>query len=78
MNELKGLPQDLVQALEATGMQTLRDILDLERDDVLKIQGITSEQADALMAFLSELTEENTDAEATPEMESTGEATPSA
>ncbi len=78
LNELKGLPQDLVQALEATGMQTLRDILDLERDDVLKIQGITSEQADALMAFLSELTEENTDAEATPEMESTGEATPSA
>lgn len=78
LNELKGLPADLVQALEATGMQTLRDILDLERDDVLKIQGITSEQADALMAFLSELTEENTEGEATPELESTGEATPTA
>ncbi len=78
LNELKGLPPDLVQTLEATGMQTLRDVLDLERDDVLKIQGITAEQADALMAFLSELTEENTEGDATPELESTGEATPTA
>jgi N utilization substance protein A len=78
LNELKGLPADLVAALEATGMQTLRDILDLERDDVLKIEGMTPEQADALMAFLSELTEENTEGEATPELESTGEAKPTA
>jgi N utilization substance protein A len=61
LTELKGLPGDLVETLEATGVRTLRDILDLERDDVLKIEGITSEQADSLMAFLSELTEENTE-----------------
>ena len=78
LNELKGLPAELVAALAATGMQTLRDILDLERDDVLKIEGMTPEQADALMAFLSELTEENAEGDATPELESTGEATPTA
>jgi N utilization substance protein A len=62
LNELKGMPAELVAALEATGRQTLRDILDLERDDVINIEGITTEQADVLMAFLSELTEENADA----------------
>ena len=69
LNELKGLPGDLVEALEATGMRTLRDILDLEREDVLKIEGITDEQADSLMSFLSELTEENTEPEADAEAE---------
>ena len=62
LNELKGMPADLVETLEATGRKSLRDILDLERDDVVKIEGITDEQADMLMAFLSELTEENAEA----------------
>ena len=62
LNELKGLPTELVGALEATGRRTLRDVLDLELEDVLKIEGITAEQADALMTFLSELTEENIEA----------------
>jgi N utilization substance protein A len=63
LNELKGLPPDLVTTLENAGFKTLRDILDLERDDVLKIEGITNEQADALMAFLLQVTEENTESE---------------
>lgn len=62
LNELKGLPGDLVATLENAGFKTLRDILDLERDDVLKIEGITDTQADALMAFLSQVTEENPEA----------------
>jgi N utilization substance protein A len=62
LDELKGISAELVQTLEAVGFKTLRDILDLEREDVLKIQNITPEQADELMAFLSELTEENPDA----------------
>ena len=77
LNELKGMPADLVQTLEAVGMQTLRDVLDLEHDDVMKIQGITQEQADFLMAFLSELTEENAESEPADE-EATPEATPPA
>ncbi len=67
LNELKGLPADLLATLEAAGLKTLRDILDLERDDVLKIEGMVPDQADVLMAFLGELTEENTESEsATP------------
>ncbi len=62
LNELKGLPQELVATLDAAGRKTLRDILDLERDDVLKIEGMTPEHADTLMAFLTELTEDNSDA----------------
>jgi N utilization substance protein A len=63
LNELKGIPADLVRTLESGGFKTLRDILDLEREDVLKVPEITAEQADILMAFLSELTEENSEAE---------------
>ena len=61
LNELKGLPPELIVTLEAAGRKTLRDILDLERDDVLKIEGMTPEHADTLMTFLTELTEENTE-----------------
>jgi N utilization substance protein A len=74
LKELKGMPADLVETLEAVGMQTLRDVLDLEHDDVMKIQGITQEQADFLMAFLSELTEEN--AEGASDEETPTEASP--
>ena len=36
----------------------LNDILDLEREDIAKIPGMTPEAADQLMAFLAELTDE--------------------
>ncbi len=72
LDELKGISAELVQTLEAVGFKTLRDILDLEREDVLKIQNITAEQADELMSFLSELTEENLEA-----VEGASEAGPS-
>ncbi len=83
LSELKGIPAELVATLEATGMKTLRDILDLEREDVLKLEGITDEQADLLMGFLSELTEENTEADASDEQsegsqDTEPEATPAA
>ncbi|MFQ6047461.1 MAG: transcription termination factor NusA, partial [Gemmatimonadales bacterium] len=63
LNELKGLPGELVETLEAAGFKTLRDVLDLELEDVLKIEGITADQAEVLMGFLSELTEESAEAE---------------
>lgn len=58
LNELKGMPPEAVPLLEAAGMKTLRDILDLERDDLLNIPGMTAELADQLLAFLAELTTE--------------------
>jgi N utilization substance protein A len=60
------MPQELVATLEKAGRNTLRDILDLEREDVLKIEGMTPEHADVLMGFLTELTEENEQAAAPP------------
>lgn len=61
LGELKGLPADLLSTLGQAGFRTLRHVLDIEREDVLKIEGITPEQADVLMEFLSELTEDNQD-----------------
>lgn len=74
LEELKGIPSDVVELLEGAGMKTLRDILDLEMDDVLKIDGITREHADMLLAFLSELTEESDDAVDVSESESESES----
>lgn len=59
LKELKGLPTDLIDTLEAAGYQTLKHVLDLEIEDVMKIDNITADQASTLMEFLSELTEEN-------------------
>jgi N utilization substance protein A len=56
--ELQGLSADLVGVLERNGKKTLQDILDLEREDVDKLDGMTPELADRLIAFLNELTEE--------------------
>jgi N utilization substance protein A len=74
LKELKGLPPELVATLESAGFGTLRDILDLELEDVLKIAGITTEQAEVLMGFLTELTEENAeDAEGAADAADAGE-----
>jgi transcription termination/antitermination protein NusA len=64
LRELKGLPVELVDVLAQAGDKTLQDILDLEREDVDKIAGMTPELADKLMAFLNEMTEEGGDDEA--------------
>ncbi len=61
LEELKGIPSDVVAILEEAGFKTLRDVLDLEMDDVLKIEGIEQEHAEVLLAFLSELTEDADD-----------------
>ncbi|HLB37216.1 MAG TPA: transcription termination factor NusA [Gemmatimonadales bacterium] len=67
LNELKGMPPEAVAMLEGAGLKTLRDILDLEREDLLKIEGMNPELAEQLMAFLGELTEEGDEGEsATP------------
>jgi len=58
LRELEGLPVELVDVLERAGHKTLQDVLDLEREDVDKIAGMTPELTDKLMAFLNEMTEE--------------------
>jgi len=56
--EIVGLATATVAVLEAGGYRTLNDIIDLERDDFLRLPGIAPEEADRIMAILDELTEE--------------------
>ncbi|OGU35480.1 MAG: transcription termination factor NusA [Gemmatimonadetes bacterium RIFCSPLOWO2_12_FULL_68_9] len=63
LNELKGMPPEAVPMLERAGFKTLRDILDLEREDLLKMEGMNPELAEQLLSFLGELTEEGDEGE---------------
>jgi N utilization substance protein A len=58
LSELQGLSPELLAILHAAGYQTLRDVLDLEREDIERIDGMTPERTEQLVAFLAELTEE--------------------
>ncbi|HXQ30172.1 MAG TPA: transcription termination factor NusA [Gemmatimonadales bacterium] len=61
LTEMQGLSPELVAVLDKAGKKTLQDILDLEREEVDRVEGMTPELADKLMAFLNELTEEGGD-----------------
>ncbi len=73
LDELKGLPAEVIGTLEAARFRTLRDVLDLEREDVLKINGMTPERTEVLLSFLGELTEENPNAADGESAEGAGE-----
>jgi transcription termination/antitermination protein NusA len=47
-----------VAVLEEGGYRTLNDIIDLEREDLLRLPGIAPEEADRIIMMLDELTEE--------------------
>ena len=58
LSEMQGLSPELMGVLERAGKKTLQDVIDLEREEVDRMDGMTPELADKLMAFLNELTEE--------------------
>jgi len=58
LSDLEGLAPELVALLANAGYAMLDDVLDLEREELLRIPGLTPEQADALNAYLSELSDE--------------------
>src|SRR5512145_102061 len=64
--ELKGLSPALLAILAQAGHRTLNDVLDLEREDIERISGMTPEAADELVAFLSDLTAEEAGEDAQP------------
>jgi N utilization substance protein A len=83
--ELDGMQPATVAVLEDAGYRTLDDIIDLEREDFLRLPGIAPEEADRLMAIINELTTDeapetgdeavaatSADSEAGTEMESEG------
>jgi N utilization substance protein A len=58
LTEIGGLSPAVVAVLEDAGYRTFNDIIDLEREDFLRLAGIAPEEADRLMALITELTEE--------------------
>jgi N utilization substance protein A len=71
LTELKDFPADVLAVLATAGRRTLQDIIDLDPDEIAKIDGMTPELAEKLNGFLNELTEEGED-EGAPKVE--GEA----
>ena len=71
LSDIGGLAIATVAVLENAGYKTLNDIIDLEREDFLKLPGIAPEEADRIMAIITELTEEGGGADG-------GDATPPA
>ncbi|HSJ09145.1 MAG TPA: transcription termination factor NusA [Longimicrobiales bacterium] len=64
------LPIGTLAALESAGYTSFLDIIDLEREDVLRIPGISAEQADNLLGLIETLTVEEGAADETPSPES--------
>ncbi len=58
LNEIEGLETATVAVLAEAGYRTLNDILDLDRDDLLRLPGIAPVEADRIMAIIDELTME--------------------
>jgi N utilization substance protein A len=76
LSDITGLPPATVAVLEEAGYRTLNDIIDLEREDLLKLPGIAPAEADRIMGIIDELTTEDTSEEASGSERSTepGEA----
>ncbi|HJU88426.1 MAG TPA: transcription termination factor NusA [Gemmatimonadaceae bacterium] len=58
LSAIEGLGPATVAVLEEAGYRTLNDIVDLEREDFLRLPGIAPEEADRIMAMINELTTE--------------------
>jgi N utilization substance protein A len=58
LSEIEGMSTATVAVLEDAGYKTLNDIIDLEREDLLRLPGIAPEEADRIITMLDELTEE--------------------
>ncbi len=56
LNEIEGLETSTVAILGEAGYRTLNDILDLDRDDLLRLPGIAPEEADRIISMIDELT----------------------
>jgi transcription termination/antitermination protein NusA len=64
LGDIGGIPPAIVAVLEEAGYRTFNDIIDLDREDFLRLPGIAPEEADRLMSLITELTEEGADDEA--------------
>jgi N utilization substance protein A len=56
LSDIAGLEPATIAVLEEGGYRTLNDVIDLDRDDFLRLPGIAPEEADRLMSIINELT----------------------
>lgn len=78
LSAIEGLPPATIAVLEAGGFRTLNDIIDLDRDDFLRLPGIAPEEADRIMKMIDELTTEDSSGEAAAPPDEVGPDTPEA
>jgi N utilization substance protein A len=62
--EIDGISAATSAVLEEAGYKRLDDIIDLEREDFLRLAGIAPEEADRLMSIINELTTDDATGEA--------------
>ncbi|HEY2855223.1 MAG TPA: transcription termination factor NusA [Gemmatimonadaceae bacterium] len=74
LSDISGLPPATVAVLEDAGYRTLNDIIDLEREDLLKLPGIAPAEADRIMGIIDELTTEDNSDEGAAAGEQSSEA----
>ena len=63
LSDIGGMSPATVAVLEEGGYRTLNDIIDLERDDFLRLPGIAPAEADRIMSIIDELTTEDAGAD---------------
>ena len=66
------LSETALAALEAAGYNTFLNIIDLERDEFLRIEGLSEEDADRLLSIIDDLTVVEGDAQAGSELQAGG------
>ncbi len=79
LSDLKGLSQELIDILAQGGYKMLNDVLDLEREDIAKLPGMTPTAQEQLVEFLADLLEDEEEVPAAkepvePDPEPTAEA----
>jgi len=75
--DIEGLPPATIAVLEAGGYGTLNDIIDLDKEDFLRLPGIAPEEAERIMKLINELTEDGADsADEAGETEESGTPVP--
>ena len=57
LTEIEGLKPEITAILASGGFNDLNDVLDLDREGIMKIPGMTEGFSDELLAFLSSITE---------------------
>jgi N utilization substance protein A len=67
------LSETALAALKAAGYNTFLGIIDLERDEFLRIEGLSEQNSDRLLSIIDELTVVEGDAQAGDELQSGGE-----